>query len=325
MKCIKKAKKSFWKKTSNYIKLNDLDRKAAAKGWFSPRVVVRVDGGLASQMQFFAVGYAAAKKSGLPLYLDVTWFEKNGKDLQGQRNRAFTLFDAFPAIRQKYADRLVTEKSYSFAFRRIFSDSYVQREYTDYNPDAFTDRSMYLDNYYSNIRYIAQVQDDLRQLMCFAQELTDEEKIIQDGIKKQTSCALHIRRGDFCGTIHEVCTEKYYVEAISRMCELHPDVVFYVFTNDEVWTEKFLNSLDCPIEHVVLKNRSEASPITDMQLMSECKHAIISNSGFSLFPAFLTYREDKHVIMPEIWFNGALREQSRNVYHMPGWISLPID
>lgn len=325
MKCIKKAKKLFWKKISELVKAHDWDRKAAAKGWFTPKVIVRMDGGLASQMNFFAVGYAAAKKAGLPLYLDVTWFEKNGKDLNGIDNRGFNLFNAFPRIREQYGDRLVTQKSISPVFMRLFSDSYAQREYTDYCPEAFTDRSMYLDNYYVDIRYIASEQSDLRKLMSFNQQLTDEEKELQTGIMGSTSCALHIRRGDFCGTIHEVCTEKYYTNAIARMRELHPDVVFYVFTNDEAWTENFLRPLQTGNEFKILKNRSEASPVTDMQLMSECKHAIISNSGFSFFPAFLTYDEHKHVIMPEIWFNGALREQSRDMCYMPGWIKLPID
>lgn len=325
MKCIKKAKKAIWKKISELVKAHDWDRKAAARGWFTPKVIVRMDGGLASQMQFLAIGYAAAKKAGLPLYLDVTWFEKSGKDLKGQVNRGFNLFNAFPLIREQYADRLLTQKNISPVFMRLFCDSYALRTFTDYCPEAFTNRSMYLDNYYANIQYFADEQQDLRQLMQFGQAMTEEEKSLLDTIRSTCSCALHIRRGDFCGTIHEVCTEQYYIRAIKRMQELHPDVVFYVFTNDEAWTENFLMPLQIGDEFRILKNRSEASPVTDMQLMSECKHAIISNSGFSYFPAFLTYSEEKHVIMPEIWFNGHLREQSRDAYYMPGWIKLPID
>ena len=45
MKCIKKAKKLFWKKISELVKAHDWDRKAAAKGWFTPKVIVRMDGG----------------------------------------------------------------------------------------------------------------------------------------------------------------------------------------------------------------------------------------------------------------------------------------
>lgn len=325
MKCIKKAKKLFWKKISELVKAHDWDRKAAAKGWFTPRVIVRMDGGLASQMNFFAVGYAAAKKAGLPLYLDVTWFEKHGKDLQGNNNRGFNLFNAFPAIRKQYGDKLVTQKDISTLFMRVFSDSYDERGYTDYCPEAFTDRSMYLDGYYADIRYIADVQNNLRQLMEFGQELTDEEKALLNAIRQDVSCALHIRRGDFCGTIHEVCTEQYYTNAIEHMQRLHPDVVFYVFTNDETWSEAFLKRLPGSAKFVMLKNRKEGTPITDMQLMAECKHAIISNSGFSHFPAFLTYSKQKNVIMPEIWFNGKLREQSRDLAYMPGWIRLPIE
>lgn len=325
MKCIKRAKKLFWKKISELVKAHDWDRKAAARGWFTPKVIVRMDGGLASQMLFFAVGYAAAQKAGLPLYLDITWFKKHGTDLKGSNNRGFNLFNSFPAIREQYADRLVTKKDTSFLFLRIFSDSYNEREYTGYYPDVYANRSMYLDGYYAHVRYIADVKDDLMRLMRFDQALTGEEESLMREIHSTCSCALHIRRGDFCGTIHDVCSEKYYSRAIARMRELHPEVVFYVFTNDEEWTNAFLQKASDKINYVILRGRSESNPITDMQLMAECQHAIISNSGFSFFPSFLTYSEHKHVIMPEVWFNGELKEKSRDIFHMPGWLQLPID
>lgn len=325
MKCIKKAKKLFWKKISELVKAHDWDRKAAARGWFTPKVIVRMDGGLASQMLFFAVGYAAAQKAGLPLYLDITWFKKDSQDLKGIQKREFNLFNAFPSIRDEYSDRLITRKDISPLFMRIFSDSYDERDYTDYCPEAFTGRSMYLDGYYGDIRYIAHEQANLRRLMRYGQPLTDEEKGILDDIRSTNSCAVHIRRGDFCGTIHEVCTEQYYTKAIGRILALQPDATFYIFTNDEAWSEALLQRLPYETKYVVLKGRSESNPITDMQLMQECKHAIISNSGFSMLPAFLTYSEEKIVIMPEFWFNGKLKEQSRDIFHMPGWIRQSID
>ena len=26
-----------------------------------------------------------------------------------------------------------------------------------------------------------------------------------------------------------------------------------------------------------------------------------------------------------VWFNGELKEKSRDIFHMPGWLQLPID
>lgn len=40
---------------------------------FKQQIIVMVDGGLASQMWQYALGYAASKMSGLPVKYDLTW------------------------------------------------------------------------------------------------------------------------------------------------------------------------------------------------------------------------------------------------------------
>ncbi len=324
MKNLERIKRLICKKLGRFIKLCNLDIMLAKLGVFYPKVIVKMDGGLASQMNFFAVGYSVAKKTNLPLFFDVTWYEEDGKDNNGLKNRGFNLFNAFPLIREKYGNCLITKKDISSLFTNLFRASYYKRGVTDYTPELFDNRSVYLDGYYANVRYLLDVQPDLCQLMQFKQTLSDVDQCIQHEIHNCTSCALHIRRGDYCGTVHEVCTPQYYVKAIERMLELHPDVVFFVFSNDENWTEKFLGQLSERIKYVMLRDRDEASPISDMQLMAECKHAIISNSGFSHFPAFLTYSEQKNVIMPDIWFGDKLNVDSRDLYFLPGWIRIPV-
>lgn len=325
MKLLKRTKDAFWEKARQLIISNNWDNTAARVGLFTPRIIVRMDGGLASQMLFFSVGYVAAKKANLPLYLDVTWFQKYGQDLNGVNNRGFNLFNAFPAIKENYEDKTITQKDIPSLFLRLFKDSSNTRDFTEYDPALYTGHSLYLNYYYANVLYFADEQEELSRLFRFGESMTEHEQVLLQEINTCTSCALHIRRGDYCGTIHDVCTENYYKKAIACMQERHPDVVFYVFTNDEGWTEKFLNQSCSGIKYIMLKDRSEATPISDMHLMAACKHAIISNSGFSFFPAFLTYSKDKDVMMPEIWINGKQKDLSRDIFYMPGWIKLSID
>ena len=325
MKLLKKAKQTFWSGIKKLIISHNWDNAAARLGWFTPRVIVRMDGGLASQMLFFSVGYVAAKKANLPLYLDVTWFQKYGQDLNGVNNRGFNLFNAFPAIKERYSDKTITQKDIPSLFRRLFKDSSSTRDFTEYDPTLYTGHSLYLDYYYANVLYFADAQKELSELFRFGESMTENEQTLLREINECTSCALHIRRGDYCGTIHDVCTENYYKRAIASMQERHPDVVFYVFTNDEEWTENFLKQSCAGVRYIMLRNRNEATPISDMHLMAACKHAVISNSGFSFVPAFLTYSKVKDVMMPEIWFNGERKELSRDIFYMPGWVKLPID
>lgn len=73
---------------------------------------------------------------------------------------------------------------------------------------------------------------------------------------------------------------------------------------------------------VFLTNHSETQPCTDMMLMQQCKHAIISNSGFSLVHAIISYSPDKKVIMPKYWRKSNFKGKARHRHNLPGWVCL---
>ena len=287
-----------------------LDNLAAYLGLFTPKVVKCIDGGLASQMLMLAQGYHYSKERELPLYLDIDWFKRSGKDINGNRNRPFHLFDAFPEVRKKYSDKIVHR---SKMFRFLFSDE----ETAAFGGGQLAPRSLYLKAYSHGISYLLQHLDAMRELFRFDLELSDEERESAKGIDISNSCALHIRKGDFVGSVHDVCTDKYYMEAICKMRNLVPDCTFYVFTNDEAYVRNMLNGVEG--NFIYMTNRSESQPAVDMWLMQRCKHAIISNSGFSLVPAILSYSKDKEVILPSRWSNNEQGAETAKANQLPGW------
>lgn len=206
------------------------------------KIISMIDGGLASQMWEFSLGYAAARKAGLPLYLDLSWFKSSGCDISGQKNRPFNLFNAFPECRRRYGTHVLERQDISSWFKRLYADR-IQPEhsYMDYLPESFSRHSMYIGRYYANIRYILPYREELAELFKFECALTPEEQSIRNDILKDKSVALHIRRGDYVGSIHDVCSESYYQKAVDRMLEEHPDATFYVFTNDEEWSKNFIS------------------------------------------------------------------------------------
>ncbi len=295
-----------------------LDSLACRLGFFSPKVIRYIDGGLASQMVMFAKGYVEAKRRKLPLFLEIEWFENNGCDIQGVKNRHWLLFDVFPEIQRRYKDSTLKESEISIWFRRFFSDEYSNHGLLSFGPCRDIPRSVYLRRYRAEgVQWFVSELKDLRELFDFSLKLTEEEKSFFESIKNTNSCALHIRKGDFVGSIHDVCSDAYYLAAIDKMLDLCPDSVFYVFTNDENYARKLLNDMNCKLQF--LSNRSEGNPSVDLWLMMQCKHAIISNSGFSLIAALLTYAEEKRVIMPRYWLNGEYRERTECINQLPGW------
>jgi hypothetical protein len=110
-------------------------------------------------------------------------------------------------------------------------------------------------------------------------------------------CAfIGIRRGDYLWperiNYHGVLPVEYYIEAINR---IGPENKFWVFTDDIPWARK-----NIPAEIVDVNGPEEKH--WDIWLMSLCKHAIIANSTFHWWGAYLGADMTGKVIAPKKWF-----------------------
>jgi hypothetical protein len=118
------------------------------------------------------------------------------------------------------------------------------------------------------------------------------------------SVSLHVRRTDYVDEehihIHNICTEKYYKDAIDKIRKQYPSAVFFIFTDDKEWCRDHFKG---PNFIVVELEEGEGTDIAEMTLMSRCKHHIIANSSFSWWAAWLNDSPEKIVIAPQKWIN----------------------
>ena len=285
------------------------------------RVVVKIDGGLGSQMWQFALGYCIAQKLKFPLYLETEFFRRNKRDGLGNINREFLLFDTFPVIKERYSSRILKPGAtlwLKFLIKR------PQKSIYDIEPTIYEHRFQYLHAYYSNVKYIQSFLSELKEMFTFDVQLSEKENEIKQRMNDVNSCYVHIRRGDFVGTYHEVCSDAYYLKAMSRMIQEVKNVEFFVFSNDEKYARSLCETHGFNENVYFVENRSENDPRVDMYLMTNCKHSIIANSGFSWFPAWLKSNNPNSVtIMPCYWTsNPELKEISRHAMHVPNWIQI---
>ncbi|GHV56120.1 hypothetical protein FACS1894216_19690 [Synergistales bacterium] len=179
--------------------------------------------------------------------------------------------------------------------------------------------------YYVNAKYIDQQGDSLRDEFTFSVCMSPENRDVLSVIEaEQNSVALHIRRGDFVGSVHDVTTPKYFRDAVKLVADkLSPAKgVFFVFSNGLDWSREILSEIDQKC--IFVDNNNNDNGAIDMFLMSKCSHFIISNSSFSWWPAWLSRRTPgKTVVMPNIWLAG---ESAGNRHSMrnDGWIELPV-
>ena len=99
-----------------------------------------------------------------------------------------------------------------------------------------------------------------------------------------------------------------------------PSPVFYFFSDDLQWVqEQFSDMRDV----VFVEGNKGSNSYRDMQLMAAYKHAIIANSTFSWWGAWLNSNKQKVIIAPSKYY---LDEQANSRYRqsmlLPEWIQL---
>ncbi|WP_024867370.1 alpha-1,2-fucosyltransferase [Butyrivibrio sp. FCS014] len=118
------------------------------------------------------------------------------------------------------------------------------------------------------------------------------------------SVSIHVRRTDYLAQehikVHNLCSEKYYKNAIKMVRKQHPNAVFFIFTDDKEWCKDHFKG---PNFITVELPEGEFTDVADMILMSRCKHHIMANSSFSWWSAWLNDAPEKMVIAPEKWIN----------------------
>lgn len=123
----------------------------------------------------------------------------------------------------------------------------------------------------------------------------------------ENSAFLHIRRGDYLWqeniVYHGTPSKNYYDNAIARIRQTAPNTQFFVFSDEPNWCRTAF-----PDFTVVGHNKSgdhiaPGQEHEDLYLMSLCRHAVIANSSFSWWGAWLgDTQPNRIVIAPKRWF-----------------------
>ena len=169
-----------------------------------------------------------------------------------------------------------------------------------------------LDGFFQTEKYFENIADEIRSDFTFKDEYLNPCKEFIDSLET-TPIFLHVRRGDAIGKehYHPVAPISYYVEALKRFDK---DTPCFVFSDDLDWcksqdlfkSDKFL--FNDNIERYDYQSMDGSGsmqytllPHVDLCLMSLCSGAIIVNSSFSWWGAWLQNNRGK-VIASKPWF-----------------------
>jgi hypothetical protein len=162
-------------------------------------------------------------------------------------------------------------------------------------------RYNYFDGYWQSEKYFNFIREQILADLELKLEINYDQYIIES----HNSCAIGFRRGDYFKNkkslkIYDVCNELYYENAIRYMNDKYSDVIFYVFSDDVRWVKENFNFKNNKVKYI--NENKELSPAAELKIMSKCKHAIIPNSTFSWWGAWLIEGEEKKIICPKGWY-----------------------
>lgn len=277
-------------------------------------IIIQMAGGLGNQMFQYAL-YRQLISMGKIVKMD----DEAGFKEDEQRNPALAPFGiAYERASRREIIRMTDASMFPLTRirRKLFgrhSHSYFE-ENKQFQAKIFDWDNVYLEGYWQSEKYFSDVGETLRKE--FGLESVREnhsngcgfseqaKKSLQE-IEQTQSVSIHIRRGDYLlpqnqALFGNICTECYYERAMKTIADRHPDVTFYLFTNDSEWAKEWI---DKPYRIVPIEWEG-AKDYELLTLMSRCKHNILANSSFSWWASYLNENPDKMVTAPDKWLNG---------------------
>ena len=185
--------------------------------------------------------------------------------------------------------------------RTLKSDQILEEEDFDIEnlketyEENFRERSFYLHGCWTGINKYIDEMEILKKDLRFPEFTESANRRMRESMERTESVSVHIRRGDYVGTVFDVLTLDYYKKAIEYIMQTVQSPYFYFFSDDVNYIEENFNFLDN--KEIINWNRGKNS-WRDMQLMACCRHNIIANSTFSQWGALLNGNPDKIVLYP---------------------------
>lgn len=202
-----------------------------------------------------------------------------------------------------------------YFFKRIMRPLYADkliRKYSTYDKifiktsnDIFAGQFLGLSHKKSGIEF---VEEEIKASFRFP-ALQDEQNIkLMQEVVSCNSIAIHVRRSDSLGYNGYLYRYGYFKRAVKYMKKSVKSPVFYFFSDSGSveWCKHNLKEfgLDKQKDKVCFVdwNNGENS-YRDMQMMSYCKHNIITFSSFGWWGCYLNNNPDKITISPNVWLD----------------------
>lgn len=197
------------------------------------------------------------------------------------------------------------------------------RQYQDVNSIL---KYSYFDGYWQSWRYLDPIKEIVRKEFTPRNKLSSQSQEYINRYRTCESVFVGVRRGDYLANNKEAKhygapSIEYYERAIKLANERLGNPTFIIFSDDIEWVKQTLDFTRGGIDTNKIEYRTSEKiydNFEEMYVMSSCKHAIVSNSTFNFWGAWLEDNQNKLVIAPKDWF----KDGSPIDIFPPRWIQI---
>jgi hypothetical protein len=267
----------------------------------------------------YALGRVLARKHGVPLVLDASWYNAEGwaeishflkLPIKARVRRKFSL--ASRALRN-----FTGKHFWEFGGAPFLKEAEADQSFDPRFLEVPGDCTLF--GYFQSPLYFDSMADELRaELKGLISKgarasCPQSSPVTENQLMQPTSVAVHVRRGDYLHhDCFKVCDTEYYQRSMREMRERVPGAKFFIFSDDPDWCSAHFKDIDVAAiigrrdneekETATGDRRYAPNPLHDLYLMSLASHHIIANSTYSWWGAWLGAKPGQQVTMPDRWY-----------------------
>jgi len=297
------------------------------EGKVSRNVVAKIVGGIGNQLFCYAAARRLALRNDASLCLDLDFFRS---DINFSRSFRLDSFELPPHETLKTRGLLPPRLDlYAWRLRRRVAmagllpgrDWLIEAlpgKFEAHVLNARVSRTTMVDGYWQDERYFADIAAVLRRDLTFRPEVGTHLRDLEARITSSNSVAVHSRRlhgvtpSNPAGA-RDALDANYYLKAIEAIAGRVARPEFFCFGDDPRWlVEQWPRTLPVTVVH----DSGPRGDVTDLWLMSKCRHFVVANSSFSWWGAWLGADPAKIAIAPR---SKGLEYEVRSA---AGWIEI---
>ncbi len=237
-------------------------------------MIIRFEGRLGNQLFQYAFAYALSQQyPGMDVKFDKNNLEKGFFQL----DKAFCIELPFCSLQESLSQKLKMEKDI------ITDKNYI---------DSSINEESYFYGFWQSENYFSKYKAELIRTLHFNKVDDFRNRHFINKIKNNYAVSIHVRRTDYFNPENknyyiDLSSTNYYKNAITLIQSEHPDVVFFVFSDNIRECKKIFKG-----SNFIFVNCNSRHPWKDMYLMTLCDSNIVANSSFSWWGAYLNPRNE---------------------------------